>query len=77
MSDLRFSIEFRNRFSGAQHTVLVDLGEFTVQELEQTSTGPGKYTGPVAGAFAYQHAARRMGAQYVGLPETVRAHKAR
>ena len=75
MSDLRFSIEFRNRSSGARHTVVVDLGEFTVRELEQAWCGPGGLFGPVAWAHAYRHAARRTSPDYIGLPASVKAHR--
>ena len=75
MSDLRFSIEFRNQVTGAQHIVVVDLGEFTVRELEQAWGGPGKLYGPVAKAFAYQHAAKRTPPDYIGLPASVKAHR--
>ena len=75
MSNLKFTVEFINRVSGAQHTVVVDLGEFTVRELEDAWHGPGKFTGPVAWAVAFQHASKRMGAHYMGRPETVRAHR--
>ena len=77
MSNLKFEITFVHQVTGDLRAVVIDLAEFTARELEVAWFGPGKYEGPAAWAFAYQHATRLMAseADYIGLPASVRAHR--
>jgi hypothetical protein len=75
MSNLKFEITFVHHVTGDRIAVVVDLAEFTGHELKEAWFGPGKYVGPLAKAYAYQHATRRMSQDYFGLPASVTAHR--
>ena len=75
-SNLRFTVEFRNRFNG-QHrrTAVVDLCELTGDEIRNAMRGPGGLYGPLAAAYAFRHATNKMPAEFLGMPETVQAFR--
>ena len=62
--------------SPRQHRpAVVDLCELTGAEIRDAMRGPGGLYGPVAWAHAFKHAAPKMPAEFVGLPETVQAFR--
>jgi hypothetical protein len=75
MSKLKFEVTFIHLATGAQRSVVVDLIELSGREIGDALRGPGGLFGPVAWAYAYCHAAKRMGANYMGRPESVKAHR--
>ena len=74
MSKLKFTIEFVNQVTGERRGVVVDLADLSARELNEAWRGPGRFTGPVAQAFAFRHAAKQMSSDFTGLPESVRSH---
>lgn len=74
-SNLRYTVEFQNRFNRQHRTAVVDLCDLTGDEIRDAMRGPGGLYGPVAKAFAFKHAAKRMGAEFMGMPETVQAFR--
>ena len=74
-SNLRFTVEFENRFTLQRRTAVVDLCELTSPEIRDAMRGPCGLYGPVAWAHAFKHAVAKMPAEFVGLPETVQAFR--
>ena len=75
-SNLRFTVDFRHRFTNEQTTAVVDLCELTGDEIRTAMRGPGGVYGPVAEAYRLSsHAAPKMPAEFMGMPETVQAFR--
>ena len=74
-SNLRFTVEFENRFTLATPNGGGRLVRATSPEIRDAMRGPCGLYGPVAWAHAFKHAVAKMPAEFVGLPETVQAFR--
>jgi hypothetical protein len=74
MSALKYEIDFESRFRlGGRKTIVVDLCDLSDAEIRDAMRGPGGLYGPVAWGYAFRWATKQMGAEFVGLMETIRA----
>lgn len=74
-SNLRYTVDFKHRFTGEHRTAVVDLCDLTGDEIRDALHGPAGVFGPRGWAHAYRHAVAKMSAEFVGMPETVRAFR--